>query len=110
MKKVLAFILTAVLMLSLSVSAIALGQDVEVDVGDEIFTPGNINGDDDIDVKDVVVLAKVAAGWENVSCIVGALDPNGDKNVNLNDVVHLARYIAGWEDIELSNDKFEYSK
>lgn len=66
------------------------------------FVPGNVDGDEDdkVDLNDVVALAQVVAGWEDVAHNPEALDINGDGNVDLNDVVHLAQYVAGW-DVEL---------
>lgn len=70
-----------------------------------LFTPGNVDGDKDnnVNLQDVVALAQVVAGWDNVEHIEAALDVNGDGDVDLQDVVHLAQYVAGW-DVELAGD------
>ncbi len=70
------------------------------------FTPGDINGDDVVDMKDVTLLSKLAAGWQE-ECVEAALDTNGDGVANLSDSVHLARYLAGWEGIELSKKEYK---
>ncbi len=61
---------------------------------------GDINGDDEVDLNDVVALAQHVAGWD-VYYLEDALDTNGDNAVNLTDIVHLAQYVAGWEGIIL---------
>lgn len=61
--------------------------------------PGNINGDDaaTVDLDDVVALAQVVAGWQNVVHNPDRCDVNGDGEVTLDDVVLLAQYVAGWD-------------
>lgn len=63
---------------------------------------GNVNGDADgkVDLDDVVALAQIVAGWQNVQQDENALDVNGDGDVTLDDVVLLAQYVAGW-DVEI---------
>lgn len=67
---------------------------------DEEFVAGDIDGNGDVDLSDVVVLAQYAAGWD-VTCNEAALDVDGSGMVDLNDVVLLAQYVAGWE-VELA--------
>lgn len=65
------------------------------------FVPGDINGDGDVDNKDVVLLFRYASGGEaNVN--VTALDVNGDGSVDNKDVVVLFRFVSGG-DVELSS-------
>ena len=65
-----------------------------------VFTPGDIDGNDSVNLKDLVNLACYVAKWDNLNVQLLALDTNGDGIVDLNDVTHLARYLAGW-DVEL---------
>lgn len=64
------------------------------------YTPGDIDGNETVDLIDVVALAQFIAGWE-IECNTDALDVNGDGEETLTDVVHLARYVADWDGIEL---------
>lgn len=62
---------------------------------------GDINGDGNVDLNDVVTLAQYVAGWD-VEVAMSAVNVNGDTvNGDLNDVVHLAQYVAGWDGIVL---------
>ena len=67
----------------------------------EISLPGDINSDGSVNLKDVVLLARYVAGWENLTVNEAAIDINGDGLVDLKDVNHLARYLAGWKDSQL---------
>lgn len=67
---------------------------------------GDINGDEKIDLNDVVALAQYVAGWEieifvDSANVNHSTDAEGNPTIDLNDVVHLAQYVAGWENIEL---------
>lgn len=57
--------------------------------------PGDINGDDKVNNKDVLFLMQHLAGW-NVSVNEPALDTNGDGKVNNKDALNLMQYLAGW--------------
>ena len=61
------------------------------------YTPGDINDSGaEPDLDDVVALAQIVAGWQNVAHNAVALDVNGDTTVTLDDVVLLAQFVAGW--------------
>ena len=64
------------------------------------YARGDIDGDEKVNLKDLIAIAQYAANWENLVVNEHALDVNGDGVVNLNDVNHLARYLAGW-DVEI---------
>lgn len=66
----------------------------------EQHTLGDINDDENVNLKDLVTIAQYVAGWENLEVNEHAIDVNGDGKVDLQDVNHLARYLAGW-DVEL---------
>ncbi len=63
------------------------------------YVPGDINGDEVVNITDVLRLAKYVAGWE-VEVIFRNLDVNYDKGVNISDVLRLAKHVAGW-DVEI---------
>lgn len=70
----------------------------------------DVDGDGEVSVKDVIVLAKLAAGWTGVSYVESRIDPNGDVVTDLSNSVHLSRYIAGWEGIEIYNPDNDLSE
>ena len=64
------------------------------------FLVGDINGDDEVNVKDLILLAQYYAGWD-VDINIPAMDINGDGETNVKDLIRLAQYLAGW-DIKLN--------
>ena len=68
---------------------------------------GDINNDGATDLKDLVILAQFAAGWEGLEVNNELADVNGDGKVDLTDVNTLAQYLAGWEDIQVSGGVYE---
>lgn len=64
-------------------------------VEEVIYTPGDVNEDDDITLDDVVLIAQKVAGWD-VTFNALAGDTNGDDDITLDDVVLLAQHVAGW--------------
>lgn len=67
-------------------------------------TPGDINGDGEVDLKDVTTLSRHIAGWTGLTVTEELLDTNGDGQVDLKDVTLLSRFIAGW-DVSLGGAK-----
>ena len=65
------------------------------------WTPGDINGDGNVDNKDIVTLFRYVSGYP-VVVLISALDPNGDGNVDNKDIVTLFRYVSGG-DVKLSD-------
>jgi len=63
--------------------------------------PGDANEDDSVDLKDVTVLRRFLADWDNVTVNEANADVNDDRVVNLMDVVLLRRYLAGGWGVEL---------
>ena len=63
------------------------------------YMPGDINGDNTVNNKDLTRLMKYLAG-EDVSVTEYALDINGDGTVNNKDLTRLMKYLAG-EDVEI---------
>ena len=60
----------------------------------ETAVKGDVNGDGDADLKDVLMLRRIIAGIETGGDFA---DVNGDGDVNLKDVLMLRRIIAGVE-------------
>lgn len=59
-------------------------------------TPGDVNGDGVVNSKDLVILRRYLANWNNVEIDESNADVNGDGVVNTKDVVIIKRYLAGW--------------
>ena len=67
---------------------------------------GDIDGDKNANLKDLVALAQQVAGWENIAVNQKVVDVNGDGTVDLADVNDLAKYLAGWPDIAVKGDVY----
>lgn len=63
------------------------------------YTPGDMNGDDTVNNKDMTRLFQYLSGW-NVDVNEKALDINGDGVVNNKDLTRLFQYMSGW-DVEI---------
>ena len=72
------------------------------------FIPGDINGDGEVDNKDVVALFRYVSGV-NVEVNVIALDVNGDGKINNKDITILFRYLNNHE-IKLSDKPYIQSQ
>jgi len=64
-------------------------------------TVGDINGDGEINAKDVTMLRRHLAGGWGVIVNEEDADINGDGEINAKDVTMLRRYLAGGWDVEL---------
>ncbi len=67
------------------------------------FTYGDMNGDNDINAVDAVMLAQYLAGWDLGidEAAVSAADVFYDGKINAADAVLLAQYLASWSGITL---------
>lgn len=60
---------------------------------------GDVNGDGDVNNRDIALLQQYLAGWD-VTITPATADVNGDGDVNNRDLALLQQYLAGW-DVEL---------
>ena len=58
---------------------------------------GDANGDNTVNLKDLVTIARFVASWEGIE-ESPAMDVNKDGVIDLDDVTYLSRYLAGWPD------------
>lgn len=59
------------------------------------WVPGDINGDFEVDNKDIVTLFRYVSGGKDIYVNVTALDTNGDGLVDNKDIVTLFRFVSG---------------
>ena len=67
---------------------------VTVNDSKSTYTPGDLNGDDKINLVDVVLLIRYQAGWENLEIVKEAADFDGDGSVGMKDIILLLRSLA----------------
>ena len=89
MKKILAFLLCAVMTLSVCVAAFPAHAADNCTDG---ITPGDVNGDGVVDTLDITRLRRYLAE-ESVDLFPGA-DMNGDGAVDIEDLTCLRRYLV----------------
>ena len=68
--------------------------EIEADV-----SPGDINGDKKVNMKDLVLLQQYLNNWD-VTINEKAANVNGDEKINMKDLVLLQQYLNNW-DVEL---------
>ena len=61
-----------------------------------LYIPGDINGDGDVDNKDLVRLFRYLSGYDE-EVVVAALDVNGDGVISNKDLTRLHRYLSGYD-------------
>ncbi len=99
MKKILSVMLAALLLSAGTASVGAIGQEVEINVGEiseDGVMKGDINKDGTVDLKDAYLLAVACAkNDDSVLKDFDRADCNNDKIVDLKDVVFLVKdYLA----------------
>lgn len=57
---------------------------------------GDVNGDEEVNNKDAVLLSRYLNSWIGVTIDEDAADVNGDGSLDLKDLVVLQRFLAGW--------------
>ena len=81
------------------VPAIAKGGAIVVRNSHGTFAKGDVNGDGDVNMKDVLFLRKIVAGIVAPTPAEAArADVNGDGDVNMKDVLLLRKIVAGVEE------------
>ena len=65
------------------------------------YLPGDVNGDQIVNGKDVTLVRRFNAGGYNISINESAADVNADGLINGKDVTLIRRYVAGGYDVEL---------
>ncbi len=73
----------------------------EPDEPEEIYIPGDVDGNGEVVVRDVIFLRRYIAGGYDIVVNDAALDIDRDGEVVVRDVITLRRFIAGGYDIEL---------
>lgn len=73
--------------------------DSEVSIID--YLPGDLNGDQEVNTTDVILLRRYIAGGYEVTINTMAADVNDDTEINTTDIIWMRRYLAGGYDIVL---------
>ena len=68
--------------------------DFEVEIVD--YLPGDVNGDDRVNMKDYSLLRQYLSGWD-IDIGLAAANVNGDAIVNMKDLSLLRQWLNGWE-------------
>lgn len=63
------------------------------------YLPGDVNGDNNVNMKDYSLFRQYLSGWE-VKIESAVADVNGDNTINLKDLALLRQWLNGW-DVEL---------
>ena len=58
--------------------------------------PGDVTGDGNVNLTDVVRLLKYVSGWD-VAVAEANCDVTGDGKITLSDVVRLLKYVSDWD-------------
>jgi len=59
------------------------------------YTPGDINGDTKVNIRDLGLFQQYLNGWD-VTIIEAAADVNGDNKLNIRDLGTLQQFLNGW--------------
>ncbi len=69
------------------------------------LVPGDLDGDGDVDMSDLLRLRKIMAGAEDLTAEnLEEADVNGDGEVNMKDILFLRRLIAGLESFVVADE------
>ena len=64
-------------------------------------TPGDVDGDGEATVKDIVIMRRFLAGWSGVTLYEANFDVNADGKMTLLDVALVTRFLAGGYNVAL---------
>ena len=67
--------------------------NIRGDLGGVIL--GDVNGDGNVDITDVVAIANFVMGSESDNFVEANADMNGDNSIDVTDVVALANHVMG---------------
>ena len=67
--------------------------NIHGDLGGVIL--GDVNGDGNVDITDVVAIANFVMGSESDNFVEANADMNGDNSIDVTDVVALANHVMG---------------
>ena len=102
-------ILSLILVLLFVTSAFPLLTGGAVADGKHGFLPGDANDDEDVSMKDVLLIRRYIAGLQDEKDIdIIAADVVTDEDVNTKDVLLIRRYIAGLEELDGNNEDGKY--
>lgn len=73
------------------------------------YIPGDVNGDKNVNMMDVILVRRFLAGGYDVTINENAADVNGDTSINMLDVIIFRRYLAGGWDVELLPGAVEHN-
>lgn len=65
------------------------------------YTPGDVDGDNEINARDIVLLRRYITGGYNAIINEYAADVNDDGKINTTDIILIRRYIAGGYGVKL---------
>lgn len=65
-------------------------------IQNDSYVPGDINGDNDVNNKDLTRLFQYLSNWD-VNVVEAALDVNGDGDINNKDLTRLFQYLSNWD-------------
>ena len=59
------------------------------------YIPGDVNSDNEVNTKDIIMIRRYIAGGYKVSIIKEAADVDANNDINAKDIIMIRRYIAG---------------
>ncbi|MBR6051290.1 MAG: dockerin type I repeat-containing protein, partial [Clostridia bacterium] len=106
MKKIISFILTLVMIVSALCFSSSAATATRKAHG---YLPGDANDDNDVSMKDVLIMRRYIAGLEETKAIdMIAADVVEDDDINAKDVLKIRRVIAGLDEISGNNEDGYY--
>lgn len=97
MKKILAFLLCAVMTLSVCVAAFPAHAADNCTDG---IPPGDVNGDGSVGMKDIIILIRSLSDYP-VTINEANSDTLHDGKIDMKDLIQLIKALAGWKEVRL---------